>query len=88
MRDIEFTDEEKKMADNLIKMYYEFAMHDLPKFNMQIIHQSHPNAIQSLEIFSNDKYAMKMQTEKFGNVKFWKKIENLLLSNERIIDEL
>lgn len=75
------------MAQNLINMYYEFSVNDLPKFDMQEIHPSFPDAIQCLEI-SNEKYVMKKVTEKFGNVKFWKQIERILHSNERNIDEL
>jgi len=76
------------MAQNLIKMYYEFSVNNLPKFDIQVIHPSSPDAIQYLEISSNEKYAMKLETEKFGNVKFWRDIEKFLNSNERIIDEL
>ena len=75
------------MAQNLINMYYEFSVNDLPKFGTQLINKSLPNDTQYLEISSNEKYAMKNVTEKFGNVKFWKKIERFLHSNETIIDE-
>ena len=88
LRKVEYSDEEKRMAHNLINMYYEFSVNNLPKFDMQIIHPSLPDAIQYLEISSNEKYAMKTKSEKFGNVKFWRQIENILHSNERIIDEL
>ncbi|XP_070490189.1 venom carboxylesterase-6-like [Chironomus tepperi] len=87
-RPLDYTDDEKKMAQNLLNMYYEFSVNNLPKFDIQVIHPSLPDAIQYLEISSNQKYAMKLGTEKFGNVKFWKDIEKVLHSNERIIDEL
>ena len=57
-------------------MYYEFSVNNLPKFNIQVINQSLPNAIQYLEISSNEKYEMK--SDKLGNVKFWREIEKLL----------
>ena len=76
------------MALNLINLYYEFSVNNLPKFDIQVIHPSLPDAIQYLEISSNEKYAMKLGTEKFGNVKFWRDIEKLLHSKDRINDEL
>ena len=76
------------MAQNLINMYYEFSVNDLPKFGTQLIQPSLPDAIKFLEISSNEKYKMKSVTEKFGNVKFWRKIEKILHSTERNIDEL
>jgi len=88
LRTIEYSEDEKRMTQNLINMYYEFSVNDLPKFDMQVIHPSFPDAVQCLEISSNQKYVMKMVTEKFGNVKFWKQIERILHSNERNIDEL
>jgi hypothetical protein len=88
LRTIEYSEDEKGMAQNLINMYYEFSVNDLPKFGMQAIHPSFPDDIQCLEISSNEKYSMKMVSEKFGNLKFWKEIDRILHSNERNIDEL
>lgn len=88
LRKIEYSEDEKRMAQNLINMYYEFSINELPKFGTQVIHPSLLNAIQCLEISSNEKFAMKLVTEKFGNVKFWKQIEKILHTNERNIDEL
>ncbi|XP_070490460.1 venom carboxylesterase-6-like [Chironomus tepperi] len=88
LRTIEYSDDEKRMAQNLINLYYEFSINNLPKFGTQVIHPSLPDEIQYLEISSNEKYAMKLVTEKFGNVKFWRQIEKILHSDERIIDEL
>lgn len=87
-RHFDYTEDEKRMAQNLLNLYYEFSSNNLPKFDIQVINPSLPDAIQYLEISSNEKYAMKLETEKFGNVKFWREIENLLHSNDRIIDEL
>ncbi|KAL7048231.1 hypothetical protein ACKWTF_003275 [Chironomus riparius] len=75
-----YSEDEKKMAQNLINMYYEFSINNLPKFDIQVIHQSTPNATQYLEISSNKKYEMK--SDKFGNVKFWRNIEKLLHCNK------
>ncbi|KAL7048232.1 hypothetical protein ACKWTF_003276 [Chironomus riparius] len=87
-RHFDYTEDEKRMAQNLLNLYYEFSSNNLPKFDIQVINPSLPDAIQYLEISSNEKYAMKLETEKFGNVKFWREIEKLLHSNDRIIDEL
>lgn len=88
IRHVGFSDDERKMGHNLIDTMYEFAVNDQPKFDKQLINRSYPDAVQTLEIHSNRKYAMKMQDEKFGNVKFWKKIDKMLHHDKKISDEL
>lgn len=77
------------MGQNLIKMYYEFAVNDSPIFAGLKIQPSTPENVQVLVISSNTKFSMSVRDESYGNVKFWEKMENALIhNNEKLSDEL
>jgi hypothetical protein len=76
------------MGQNMIQLYYDFATRDTPTFGGFAIKQSVPDECQYLQIFSNEKFSMKMIDENFGNVKFWEKMESTLLKAGKHNDEL
>lgn len=88
LRKVSYSQEETLMIKSLIDLYHNFSTKNIPNFNDFEIEMSSSDEIKCLEIFSPNQFNMKTLDEKFGHVKFWRQIEQMLSSPSRISDEL
>jgi hypothetical protein len=77
LRDIPYSEDEKTIGNNLIKMYFNFANNNSTVYGNVSLEESKPDDVKHLVITSANDYHM-FGNVNFGNVKFWDEIEETL----------
>jgi hypothetical protein len=77
LRIIPFSEDEKIISKNLIKMYFNFANNNSTVYRNVSLEESKPDDVKHLVITSANDYHM-FGNVNFGNVKFWDEIEETL----------
>lgn len=78
LRDFPYSAEEAKVGNNLINLYYNFAMHGLAIYDALKVDPVKPDDFQGLEILSPEDFKLVQFADSFGNIKFWDNIEKKL----------
>lgn len=66
-----YSDEEKKVGNALIQLYFDFATTDKARYETIEFDPVKPNDFKGFEIVSPDDHRKVQLDDKFGNVKFW-----------------
>lgn len=87
LRDFPYSAEEAKVGNNLINLYYNFAMHNLAIYDTLKVDPVKPDDFSGLEILSPEDFKLVKFDDTFGNIKFWQNVEKTL-SDQLKKDEL
>lgn len=69
-----YSEDEAKVGNRLIKLYYNFALDNKATYDSIEIDQVKPNNFKGLEINSSEDHKLVQFDDSFGNVEFWNAI--------------